>query len=136
MASTITIVQQPVSTTFNLKSHTEDVAAVSFNTLATAVTADGPQAGSPVAVTYQWQRSTNGGASFSNVGGATSAVLNFDAPVTATGYGYRAVVSAQGSSNVTTVSAVLTVDNQYAQFATDTEAGSARFGRLWAAEIV
>jgi len=136
MASTITVSQQPQSSTFNLKSHNEDVAAASFSTYATAVTADGPLAGNPVTVTYQWQRSTNGGGSFSNLSGETSNVLNFDAPVTASGYGYRAVISAQGATNVNTSSAVLTVVNQYTGYATDTETGSARFGRLWAQEIV
>lgn len=135
MASTITISTQPTSQTVNLKSHIEDVAhSATFSALAAAVSSVG---GGDVPVTYQWQRSINGGTTFSNIGGATSSSYTVvDAPVTATGYGYRVRVSAQDASTVSSASAVLTVENQYAQFATDTEPGSARFGRLYASEIL
>ena len=133
MASTITISQQPANTTFNLKSYTEDVAAASFSVLASAVSSVG---GGVVPVTYQWQRSTNSGSTYSNINGATSNALNFDAPVTATGYYYRAVVSAQDASNVNSTGAILTVNNQFAPYATNTEAGSARYQRLHAIEAV
>lgn len=134
MASTITIIQQPQDLTANLRSFREDVAPASFSVLVTAVTADGPQSGSPVTATYQWQRSTGG--AFSNISGATDATYNVDVPVTASGYGYRVRVSASGATTVNSASAVLTVENQYAQYATATESGSARYGRLYAAEII
>lgn len=135
MASTITIGTEPTSLTVQLKSHIEDVAqSATFSSLATAVSSVG---GGAVAVTYQWQRSTNNGTTFSNIGGATSSSYTVvDAPVTATGYGYRVRVSAQDATTVSSASAVLTVENQYAQFATGTESGSARFGRLYALEIL
>ena len=58
--------------------------------------------------TVQWQISTNGGKTFSNVSGATSTTYSFTASITQNGDQYRAVFSdSQGSS--TTSTATLTV---------------------------
>ena len=135
MASTITISTQPQSQTVNLKSYTEDIAnGATFSALATAVSSVGD---GDVAVTYQWQRSTNSGSSWSNISSATSTSYTVvDAPVTYTGYGYRVRVSAQDATTVSSSSAVLTVNNQFAPYTTNTEAGSARYQRLHAIEAV
>jgi hypothetical protein len=58
--------------------------------------------------TVQWQLSTNGGASFSNISGATSATYTFTALEGATGNEYQAVFTNSGGS-VTTSPATLTV---------------------------
>ncbi len=68
-------------------------------------------------ITYQWQLSTNGGSSYSNLlnggvySGATTATLNLTAvPLTMNGFKYRCVV--KGScSTATSSSALLTVSN-------------------------
>jgi hypothetical protein len=69
--------------------------------------------GNPVP-TVQWQVSTDGGATFSNVPGATSTTLSFSAAIGQNGNLYRAVfTNSQGSATTTaatlTVSAALTV---------------------------
>ncbi|HEY9049067.1 MAG TPA: immunoglobulin domain-containing protein, partial [Ohtaekwangia sp.] len=68
--------------------------------------------------TYQWQVSTNGGSTFSNVtnggvySGATAATLNLtNVPVTYNGYLYKVTVSGTCSSPVTSSGALLTVNN-------------------------
>ncbi len=65
--------------------------------------------GSPVP-TVQWQVSTNSGATFSNIAGATSTTLTISKPpVSYTGYRYRAVFTS-GSGSATTAAATLTVN--------------------------
>ena len=67
---------------------------------------------SPVSqsVTYQWQRSTNGGTSYSNVGGATtSAVSVVVTDDSVDGYLYRVVLNSTGADQVVSGSATLTV---------------------------
>jgi hypothetical protein len=67
---------------------------------------------SPVsqAVTYQWQISTNGGTSYSNVGGATTTSVSVAVTDTSvTGYLYRVVLNSAGASQVTSGAATLTV---------------------------
>ena len=61
-------------------------------------------------LSYQWQVSTNGGGSYSDIAGATSATFNLSA-VTASSNGnlYRARVSSQGCAGVNTNGALLTV---------------------------
>jgi hypothetical protein len=59
---------------------------------------------------YQWQLSTDGGATFSNISGATSATLSLSSLTTGdSGKKYRCVVSATGTSSVTSDPATLTV---------------------------
>ena len=61
--------------------------------------------------TVQWQVSTNGGSSFSNISGATSATYTINA-VTASqnGYKYRAVFTNSAGTATTSV-ATLTVES-------------------------
>lgn len=68
--------------------------------------------------TYQWQVSTDGGASFTNIsnnavyGGATTTTLNFsNVPVAYNGYLYRCLVSGPCGQNVPGNSAGLTVQS-------------------------
>jgi hypothetical protein len=61
-------------------------------------------------ISYQWQVSTDAGATFANVSGATSPTLSLSGLTTAdNGKRYRCVLSATGASSVTTNSATLTV---------------------------
>jgi hypothetical protein len=67
---------------------------------------------SPVsqAVTYQWQRSTNGGTSYSNVGGATTSAVSVAVTnTTPNGYLYRVVLNSTGATEVVSNPATLTV---------------------------
>jgi hypothetical protein len=67
---------------------------------------------SPVsqAVTYQWQRSTNGGTSYANVGGATTSAVSVAVTnTTFNGYLYRVVLNSTGATQVASNSATLTV---------------------------
>jgi hypothetical protein len=73
-------------------------------------------AGVTTSPAYQWQVSTDGGASYSNVidggiyGGATTATLSLTAaPLTNNGYLYRAVISGTCSPNATSNGALLTI---------------------------
>jgi len=62
--------------------------------------------------TYQWQLSTNGGTSFSNISGATAATYTVaNATVTESGNLYRCVISNTCGNSVTTTTALLTVAN-------------------------
>jgi hypothetical protein len=61
------------------------------------------------APTVQWQRSTNGGASFSDIAGATSTTYSFTAAVGDDGNEYRAVFT-NTVSTVTTTAATLAVN--------------------------
>lgn len=60
------------------------------------------------AATVQWQVSTDGGATFSNIPGATSTTLSFTAALSQNGYRYRAVFTSP-LGTATTTSATLTV---------------------------
>ena len=67
---------------------------------------------SPVsqAVTYQWQRSTNGGTSYTNVGGATTTAVSVAVTdITPNGYLYRVVLNSTGATEIVSDSATLTV---------------------------
>ncbi|MCK6691630.1 MAG: FG-GAP-like repeat-containing protein, partial [Thermoanaerobaculia bacterium] len=75
------------------------------NTAMFSVTATG------TGITYQWERSTNNGASWSALGGATNA--SYTTPATTAvmnGYQYRVVVTQPGCGNVTSNAATLTVE--------------------------
>src|SRR6266478_3808053 len=65
--------------------------------------------GSPTP-TVQWQVSTDGGATFSNVSGATSATLSFTTTLSQNGNQYRAVFT-NSAGSATTTAATLTVNN-------------------------
>ena len=65
--------------------------------------------GNPTPTTVQWQVSTNGGKSFSNIAGATSTTLSFTATAAQNGDEYQAVFSNTASLNATTSAATLTV---------------------------
>jgi hypothetical protein len=59
--------------------------------------------------TVQWQISTDGGASFNNIAGATTTTLSFAASTGMNGNEYRAVFT-NASGNATTAAAILTVN--------------------------
>ncbi|HEX6834361.1 MAG TPA: immunoglobulin domain-containing protein, partial [Rudaea sp.] len=64
-------------------------------------------AGGNPAPTVQWQQSTNGGTTFTNIAGATSTTLSFTATLAQNGYEYRAVFS-NSLGTATTIAATLT----------------------------
>ncbi|HEU4387635.1 MAG TPA: proprotein convertase P-domain-containing protein, partial [Blastocatellia bacterium] len=64
--------------------------------------------GSPTP-TVQWQVSTDGGGTFSNIGGATSTLLSFTASGAQNGHRFRAMFS-NGCGNATSTAAILTVN--------------------------
>ncbi len=62
-------------------------------------------------LTYQWQASTDGGTTWSNVTGATASTLQFTGLTSAdSGKKFRCVVSATGAASVTSNAATLTVN--------------------------
>jgi hypothetical protein len=92
------------------------VLAVSFGTashvysVASSAATFSVVAVSTATLSYQWQLSTDGGATFSNISGATSATLSLSSLTTGdSGARYRCVVSATGTSSVTSDPAILTV---------------------------
>ncbi len=89
-----TITTQPVNQTVNAGQ------TATFTTVAT---------GSPTP-TVQWQVSTDGGANFSNVSGATSTTLSFTTALSQNGYQYRGVFT-NSAGMATTTAATLTVNS-------------------------
>ncbi|MFM5917119.1 MAG: autotransporter domain-containing protein [Novosphingobium sp.] len=89
-----TVTQNPTNQTVNAGGN------VSFTAAAT---------GSP-APTVQWQQSTDGGASFTNIAGATSATLSFTALGSQNGNQFRAVFT-NSAGSATTTAATLTVNS-------------------------
>ncbi len=63
--------------------------------------------------TVQWQQSTDGGATFTNLAGATSNTLSFTAAASQNGYQYRAIFT-NSVSSATTSAAILTVQTAQA----------------------
>jgi hypothetical protein len=64
-------------------------------------------------ISYQWQVSTNGGTTYTNITGATSATYTVAAPpVNFSGYLYRVIVSGVPCGLVTTPGAALTLSNR------------------------
>jgi hypothetical protein len=98
-AATLTVNTAPVVTT-NPSSQT--VCAGATATFTAAAT-------SSPAATVQWQVSTDGGTSFSDVSGATSATYSFTTAATDNGNQYRAVFT-NACGSATTTAATLTVD--------------------------
>jgi hypothetical protein len=97
-AATLTV-QFPPSITTNPTNQTVNAGhSVSFRVAAS---------GNPAA-TVQWQVSTDGGQTFSNVTGATSATLTFTASASQSGYIYKAVFT-NSLGTATTSNATLTV---------------------------
>ena len=60
-------------------------------------------------LTYQWQESTDGGASFANVPSATASSYTFVATLAQNGYQYRAIVGGACAPATTSAAAILTV---------------------------
>jgi hypothetical protein len=107
---TITITQQPTNQTAADGAATFTVAATASN-------------GS--AVSFQWELSTDSGATWANVTGATAASLALTGLTeTANGNQYRAVVSATGATSVPSDAATLTVGDPLPTDAVLTEAGA------------
>ena len=69
----------------------------------------------------QWQVSTDGGNTFSNVAGATSNTLTIDATANENGNRYRAVFT-NSAGSATTASATLTVSTQPSSLVIDSSA--------------
>lgn len=65
--------------------------------------------GSGTSLTYQWQVSTDGGANFSNVSGATSATYSFTATTAQNGAQYRCVLTGGCGAPVNSAAATLSV---------------------------
>lgn len=103
--ATITITSQPANSTVTAP------AAATFTVAATRSPATGTLA-------YQWQRSTNGGTSYTNItnggvySGATTATLSISDSTGLTGNRFRAVVSLTGAdaTPVNSTGAILTVN--------------------------
>lgn len=100
-AATLTVNYAPSISTDPLSQTADAGTSVTFTAAAT---------GNPTP-NYQWQVSTNGGSSFSNISGATTDSYTIN-PVTSVqnGYQYRCVASNGVSPNATTTAATLTVD--------------------------
>src|SRR5262249_15498237 len=99
-AATLTLNSGPVVTT-NPASQTVCPGSVTFNAAAT---------GSP-APTVQWQVSTDGGTTFSDIAGGTSTRYTFTAVAADSGKQCRARFSNVCGSNVTTTAATLTLNS-------------------------
>jgi hypothetical protein len=89
----------------------------SNSTVTTGATASFTAAASGTNLTYQWQESTNGGTSYSNISnggsysGATSASLSISSTTTGmSGYEYQVIVSNTGCTSATSTAATLTVN--------------------------
>lgn len=94
-ANQITITSQPTN-------QTASAGAATF-----AVSASIQPSGT---ILYQWEKSTDGGATWAAVGGATSAVLSLTGQTSANdGDQYRVVVGSSGLSGVTSSAAVLAI---------------------------
>ncbi len=109
--ATITITSQPAATATS-------VAGAAIATLSTVTATVVP---STATITYQWQQSTNGGTSYSNINaaggvftGVTSATLGVNAGMTDTSSTwnaakFRCVLSVTGGASVTSTATTLTV---------------------------
>jgi hypothetical protein len=96
----ITISSQPSNTS---------VAATQNTSFSITATASSPS----TSLSYQWQLSTNSGSSWSNISGATGSTLTLsNVQLSANGYQYRCILSANLSSS-TSSSATLTVTGAY-----------------------
>jgi hypothetical protein len=98
VAATMTVNSEPSITTNPSSQSVSSGGTVTFTAAAS---------GSP-APTVQWQLSTDGGATFANIAGATSTTLSFAAAGSQNGNQYRAVFS-NSAGSATTTAATLTV---------------------------
>jgi hypothetical protein len=98
-AATLTVDFAPTLTTNPLSTTVTSGQAATFTAAAS---------GNPTP-TVQWQRSTNGGTSFSNISGATSTTYSFTTSATQNGYEYRAVFT-NSVGSATSTAATLTVN--------------------------
>jgi len=65
----------------------------------------------PSALTYQWQLSTNGGSSFSNISSATASTYTVSAPTnTSDNYQYECIVTSSGCASLTSTAGTLRVN--------------------------
>jgi hypothetical protein len=101
-AATLTV-NSPTPPTITTQPANQTVGAGQTATFTAAAT------GSPTP-TVQWQVSTDGGVTFSNVSGATSTTLSFTTALSQNGYQYRAVFT-NSAGTATTTAATLTVNN-------------------------
>jgi hypothetical protein len=98
------------STTAVLAVSTDNVAATASVVTGTATFAASASVSGGGSVSYQWQLSTDAGATWSNIAGATSSTLSLTGLTTAdSGTRYRVAVSATGATTVYSQSAILTV---------------------------
>jgi large repetitive protein len=97
-AATLTVTTPPVVTTNPVSASIPAGQTVTFTAAAT---------GSPTP-TVQWQVSTNGGSSFTNIAGATSTTYSFTTTSGENGYEYQAVFT-NSQNSATTTAATLTV---------------------------
>jgi hypothetical protein len=89
---------------------TDNVAATASVVTGTATFAASASVSGGGSVSYQWQLSTDAGATWSNIAGATSSTLSLTGLTTAdSGTRYRVAVSATGATTVYSQSAILTV---------------------------
>ncbi|MFZ1529239.1 MAG: reprolysin-like metallopeptidase [Ferruginibacter sp.] len=100
------VVNSPVSVT----TQPADVSVcLPTNTTSISIAASG------TAVTYQWQQSTDAGATWANISGATGATLNLTGlTATMNGYRYRAQLAGTCTSSLTSSVATLTVNSPVA----------------------
>ncbi len=101
-AATLTV-NSPTPPTITTQPANQTVSAGQTATFTAAAT------GSPTP-TVQWQVSTDGGGTFSNVSGATSTTLSFTTALSQNGNQYRAVFT-NSAGTATTTTATLTVNN-------------------------
>jgi hypothetical protein len=101
--ATTTAATLTVNTTPSIATNPTNQTACEGATASFTATADGS------ASTVQWQVSTNGGSSFSNISGATSTTLAFTALTSQNGNQYRAVFT-NSCGTATTTAATLTVN--------------------------
>ena len=101
-AVTLTVTAAPVAPSISV--HPADLTVTAGQDAGFSVTAAG------TSLSYQWQRSTNSGASFSDIGAATGATLNLTAvPLGNDGHQFHVVVS-NVTGSITSNPATLTVN--------------------------
>ena len=92
-----------VNTTPTISSQPVSTAVCAGNAVTFSVTA------AATGISYQWQESTNGGATWNNIAGATAASYNFTATLAQNSYQYRCIISGTCNPSVTSTAATLTV---------------------------
>jgi PKD repeat protein len=103
-AATLTVCTPPTITANPSNQSVTEGTPVSFTASASGVPAP----------SYQWQYSTDNGANWNNVGGATSAAYGLTPTASQNGWQYRCVASNGCGSNAVSIAATLTVCSQAA----------------------